>query len=323
MRVASARLEIADVDAQSLLVGGRLADTDLPSLWRYDMRTAQVTQPFANPPGTCLGCHIAVSSDGARIAAGMIAPGVPELEGVVFDARTGAQLATSSPMVASPWATATFDPSGALVTGWQGALSVRDAQTGTVRATIATEDPASAPAISADGRQLAYVTLDAGFGSAASQPAGNALRIRSFTAAGASVGPPIELVRDGGGVEMPVWSSDGRWIAYGRTTIDPTRVGGLPIGSSAVRTDGSGTIFSLTADPRDQLARWASPVTIGHVGGRPAEPIVWVAFASTRTGTQQLWLEAFFPDRGDVAPAFHLPGQPATFAALHGPLALP
>ncbi len=322
-RVASAQLEIADVDAQSLLAGGRMADTDQPSLWRYDMRTARVTPLFANPAGTCFGCHLAVSSDGARIAAGMVTPAVNQLEGVVLDARTGAQLATSTPAIASPWATAAFDPSGALVTAWQGALAVRDAQTGALQATLAMDDPAAAPAISADGRQLAYVTLDAGFGVAASQPGGNALRIRPFTAQGASAGAPVELVRDGGGVTVPSWSSDGRWIAYGRSTIDPTRVGLLPIGSSAVRTDGSGTTVSLTADPRDQLARWASPVTPGRAGGRPAEPIVWVAVNSTRTGRQQLWLEAFFPERGVVAPAFHLPGQPATFTVLHGPLALP
>jgi hypothetical protein len=61
----------------------------------------------------------------------------------------------------------------------------------------------------------------------------------------------------------------------------------------------------------------------GRTGGRPAEPMVWVAVNSTRTGSQQLWLEAFLPERGVVAPAFHLPGQPATFSVLHGPLALP
>jgi len=56
--------------------------------------------------------------------------------------------------------------------------------------------------------------------------------------------------------------------------------------------------------------------------------MVWIAFASARpvpnlaAGTRQLWLEAFFPDRGVVAPAFHLPGQGAA-EMLHGPLAVP
>jgi hypothetical protein len=54
--------------------------------------------------------------------------------------------------------------------------------------------------------------------------------------------------------------------------------------------------------------------------------MVWIAFVSTlggaATGAQQLWLEAFCPDRGVVTPAFHLPGQ-GTLMVLHGPLALP
>ena len=85
----------------------------------------------------------------------------------------------------------------------------------------------------------------------------------------------------------------------------------------------------LTSDPLDQLAHWASPVALARVGNRDPEPMVWVAINSTRpvggnaTSPTQLWLEAFYPDRGVVSPAFHLPGQPATLQVLHGPIALP
>ena len=57
--------------------------------------------------------------------------------------------------------------------------------------------------------------------------------------------------------------------------------------------------------------------------------MVWIAIISSRpvggnaTSPPQLWLEAFYPERGVVAPAFHLPGQPATLQILHGPIALP
>jgi len=130
-------------------------------------------------------------------------------------------------------------------------------------------------------------------------------------------------VRDGGGVVLPDFSSDGQWLAFGHTAIDPDRVDELPVRSSAIRTDGSGTEVTLTADPLDKLAHWASPV------GGTGEPMVWVVIVSKRpvggatTSPQQLWLEAFYPERGTVSPAFHLPGQPPSLQVLHEPLALP
>ena len=45
--------------------------------------------------------------------------------------------------------------------------------------------------------------------------------------------------------------------------------------------------------------------------------------APIETPLQQIWLEAFYPERGVVARAFHLPGQPADLQLLHGPIALP
>ena len=98
---------------------------------------------------------------------------------------------------------------------------------------------------SPDGSALAYVSLDTGSGDAASEPIGNALRIRPWDARTATVGAPVELARGAAGVLLPSFSSDGRWIAYGEGTPDPTRLNEVPIGAAAVRTDGSGTTVPL------------------------------------------------------------------------------
>ena len=332
-RVATAALAIADLAPSALLVSGAIGETitdgspNRPGLWRYDMAGGVATAMAANPTGACVGCHLAVSPDGTRIAALLVGPtGANLINGILLD-RSGAVIAQSG--ATAPWATAGFDPGGALVTGWQGNLALRDPDTGAVLAPIAMPDAATAPVISSDGSALAYVTLDAGFGDAASQPSGNALRIRPWDARTATVGAPIELARNADGVELPSFSSDGRWLAYGIGTPTPDFVSEVPSASIAVRTDGSGTTVQLTADARDQLAHFASPVAATSVGGRAAEPMVWVAVVSTRTvggattAAQQLWLEAFYPDRGVIAPAFHLPGQPALLQVLHGPVALP
>jgi hypothetical protein len=321
-RVTTVGLEIADLDASSLLVGGiasagAVTDADHPGLWRYDMQAGNAAQLPADPD-MCIGCHLAVSADGTRIGAV-----TQTLNGVILDAHTGAVIAQSDPST-SPWATAAFDPSGALFGAWQGSASLRDGVTGAVLGQIATDDSVAAPTISPDGAMVAYVTCDAG---GSSEPVGNALRVRPWSAAQLSVGPFVELVRDGDGVVLPEFSSDGRWVAFGHSQVDSD--GDVPASSSAVRVDGSGTMVMLTTDPLDQLAHWASPIAPARVGNRNAEPMVWIAINSTRpvggnaTSPQQLWLEAFYPDRGVVAPAFHLPGQPATLQVLHGPIALP
>lgn len=332
--VTTVGLELADLDPSSLLAGGTIGDpTDQavvrPSLWRYDMHAGVATQMFANPTGACIGCHIAVSPDGGRIAALMVAPATGgNINGVVFD-PSGTVLAQSDPASATPWATATFDPGGELLAGWQGQLSLRDANTGATLAPIAMTEAAAAPTISPDGSALAYVTLDAGFSAGASQPIGNALHVRPWNAATASVGAPVELVREPRGVLLPVFSSDGKWIAYGHPTTDATRLNEVPVGAAAVRTDGSGKIVELTSDPLDKLAHWASPIAPASVGNRAPQPMVWIAVVSTRpvggqtTSPQQLWLEAFYPELGILTPAFHLPGQPANLKILHGPIALP
>lgn len=320
--VAHAHVEVASLDASAVLFGGIVA-SEAPGLWRYDVVHASAAPLFDKPDGTCFGCHVAVSHDGTRIAAAMLTTDVRALGGAVVDSKSGNVLAWSDAASASPWVTASFDPSGALVTAWQGALSVRDANTGDLHATVATEDAVAAPAISPDGTRLAYVSLDAGPGAAASQPVGNALRLRPWNAATGMVGAPIDLVRDGGGVVLPQFSSDGRWIAFGHTQVLPDRLGEVPVRASAIRTDITGVSVDLTSDPLDKGAQWASPI-----GSSRGEPMVWIAVVSARAlggdpSPQQLWLEAFYPERRVVTPPFHLPGQAASLQVLHGPVALP
>jgi hypothetical protein len=321
VHVARAHVEVASLDASAVLFGA-VAGSEAPGLWRYDMTHASAAPLFDKPDGTCFGCHFAVSHDGSRIAAAMLTADVRTLGGAVVDSKSGNVLAWSSAS-ASPWATAAFDPSDVLVTAWQGALSVRDAKTGDLHATVATSDAVAAPAISPDGTRLAYVSLDAGPGEAASQPVGNALRMRPWDAATGMVGAPVDLVRDGGGVVLPQFSSDGRWLAFGHTEVLPDRLGEVPVRASAIRTDDPTIAVDLTSDPLDKGAQWASPI-----GSSRGEPMVWIAVVSKRTlggdaAQQQLWLEAFYPERRAVTPPFHLPGQPAALQVLHGPVALP
>ncbi len=325
-RVESVQLEIAQLAAGAVMAGGAngaLTDTVRSSLWRYDMGAGALAQIFAPADGTCFGCHLAVSPDGKRVAVGMVTPASSAITGVVLDAQSGTIVAQSG--TADPWATAAFDPEGRLVAAYQGALSLRDGTTGATLAPIALGEAASAPAVAPDGSAIAYVSLDAGLGDAATQPIGNALHLRVWNAAAGTVGPVVELFRNAAQpAVLPTFSSDGRWVAFGQGKVDPDRLNEEPTASAAVRTDGSGALVQLTTDPLDQLAHFASPVGVAN-----GEPMVWVAFNSGRlvggnaANPNQLWLEAFYPDRGVVSRAFHLPGQPAAFQMLHGPIALP
>lgn len=327
--VSTAQLAVADLDLDTVLFGGRLGATDDPTLWRYEPITASV-QPFAIAGHTCVGCHIAASPDGTRIAAGALVPGTAEgATGFIADALQGTVMAEAD--AGAPWLTGSFDPSGRLVTAWEGALTLRDGATGAPLAPVATGEPASAPTISADGK-LAYVTLDQG-GEASSFPLGNALHVRPWDPAAGTVGAPLELARDPGGtgVLLPQFSPDGAWIAYTRTS---SALSGVPRSAVAVRADGTGTPVELvppSSAPATQaangLARWASPIAMARAGGIAPERMAWVVFVAPYPADNpnlggQLWLEAFFPDRGVVSPPFHLPGQPGSLEVLHAPTAI-
>jgi len=315
VKVASATYSIADVDVRDVMFGAMMEDTTFPILIRYDMKSARLQPALAGPDGTCVGCHVAVSADGKRLAAGVASTaGGPA--GILFDLEQGTIITTSDAMP-TPWVAGAFDPSGVLVTSSKtGDLDVRDATTGEVTRTITTGELATSPAISPDGHSLAYTELDVA-GATIANPLGDALHVRPWNAATGEVGAPVELVRDARKVVMPMYSADGKWIAYGHT---PDLATEMPfLGSGAVKTDGSGTIVELTTDPLDRLARFASAPQPGKM---------WVVFTSSRpfgsnpAGIKQLWLETFDPDTGALSPAFHLPGQHA-LDILHGPTPLP
>jgi hypothetical protein len=327
VHATSATVDIADLDASELVFGGAPTDASgaiagRPQLYRYDMHRAAVA-PFAQAPADgsgCIGCHIAVSPDGKRIAgAGMVAAG-GAIVGMIIDTSTRGLVVADT----SPWNTGTYDPSGLLVTSntATGELILRDGTTAAPIATLALGEPAAGPTISLDGRFLAYAQMTAPEGG---NPAGPALRVRPWDAATATVGAPITVVADAG-VLAPEFSSDGAWLLYTRST-EPSERG--IVGGAVVRADGSAPPIPLTTGAGDQIPRWASAIASSHAGGRDAEPMAWVAFASSRAvgprpgTTKSLWLAPFYPDRGAFGPAVHLPGQPRDLFALHAPYALP
>src|SRR5439155_11655159 len=144
----------ADLPASSLVFSARVDVTAQPTLFPYAMGGGAL-QPFMNTAdGTCLGCHVAVSPDGRRIVTGTNGT----IPGRIIDAQTRTVVATAP--VDSPWSAATFDQKGTLVTAYLGALTLRDGATGAVVAPIATDKPASEPALSTDGAWLASITLE-------------------------------------------------------------------------------------------------------------------------------------------------------------------
>lgn len=326
----TSRLAIADLDVSNLVFSGAVVDAagapGTPQLYRYQPRTA-VVDPFVgalgDDHGGCIGCHITISADGKRIAAGGTLSATGVLVGVVIDTSSHALVAASDTTL--PWSTSAFDPSGALVTSYQGdgRLLLRDGNTAAQIAPVPIGETASSPAISPDGHQLAYVALPA----AGDSFVGTALRVRPWDAATNTVGP-VTTLDTAGGVMGPQFSPDGSWLFYART---PSTGQGVAQAMMAVRADGSAPPIELTVDAGDGIPRWASPITTARAGGHDPEPMAWIAFASTRPigptvliGKQRaLWLAAFYPERGVVSHPFHLPGQSLALSSLHAPVVLP
>ena len=307
---ATARVAIADVDLGSLVFSGMSVDpatgkigTDAPSIWRYTPARAK-PEVYAAAPANwgCLGCHVAVSSEGSRIAGAGASPG-NALAGWIVDTSTRAVIANYT---AEPWTEANFDPSGALVTSYQteGVLKLRDGLTGVTRATIATELAVS-PAVSPDGHSLAYVAIDA----PGNAPNSIGLRVRPWNAATGAVGAATE-VATGAGLGIPEFSSDGAWIVYVANGVTTGQM-------HVVRADGSAPAIDLGIVG---IPRWASPVMRTSSGVSMA----WIAYGappplvpSAQVGYQrQLWLVPFYPERNAIGRPVHLPGQPANLSAL-------
>jgi hypothetical protein len=238
------------------------------------------------------------------------------LQGAIIDVRTRAVTFVDP---ASPWSTEVFDPSGALVTSYQaqGTLILRDGTTGAEKATLAIGEFGAGPAISPDGATLAYVVIDP----TTQSFVGNALHLRPWDAATASVGAVTELVT-APGVMAPQFSPDGKWIVYSRTAA---MTSATTVATEAVRVSG-GPPIDLTTGAGDGIPRWVTPIATSA-----GEPMAWIGVSSGRpfgplalVGKQQsVWLMAFYPDRGVVSRPFHLPGQNRALASLHPPAPLP
>jgi hypothetical protein len=323
----SAHLAISDLDAGSMLFTGGPPGTSPPTMWRYDMHGVGVEPYITGVGGACLGCHVAISPDGKRIAAGMQigtdANNAPILGGVIVDASLHTVIATAPST--DPWSTAAFEPGGNLVTAWNGALTLRDGTTGAPLAPISVDAPAAVPAVSADGRWLAYAVLDA----AGPSQVGNAIRIQPFDRTTGAVGTalPIPTGTAAGGVDTPEFSSDGRWLIYSRTGSSQ---GEQPrLGVSVVSLETLQTVdLGEHTNPPDGLARWASPVAPTRADGHAATSMAWIAVVSSRTvagmpRTAQLWMFGLDPATGTITRPFHLPGQPTTLVVCHSPRRIP
>ena len=329
VHATTAHIDIADLDASSLVFGGAAVDaagtiTGRPQLYRYDMALGAVEHFASAADGTgCIGCHVAVSRDGSRmVAAGMAVAGGPMVR-IILDMRTRSMMTVSE---ASPWNTGTYDPSGLLLTSFTttGELTLRDGSTAAPIATLALGEPAAAPAISPDGRFLAYAAMVAPEGG---NPAGTALRVRPWDAASASVGDPITVVTDAG-ILAPDFSSDGAWILYTRSAEPNDRT---ILGASVVRADGSAPPIELSTGAGDRIPRWASPVApavpaTGHPSrsrgwrSRRAVPSVPARCPARRSPCG--WPRSI-RRRGVFGRPFHLPGQSRSLSALHSPYSVP
>lgn len=317
IRTARATLRIAELPfAREIMFTGRTG-TELPQMWTYDVVAAKTAAWMPDlPAGSCLGCHVAISKDGNRIAAGGSNGSVGG--GVILD-RTSRSF-TAPYNAANTWIAASFDPSGSLLSTTQGQLTWRDGLTATPIKDIATDVPASQPTVSNDGRLLAYVggPIDA----ATTNPITQELRIHDWSAATGQIGTGRVLVAPvpGETLKLPEFSPDDQWVLYSRVRAGAVTVMARP---------SDGRFIPLELVPGADFARFASPIETVHAGTAAAEPMTWIVMKRyTAIGVRsqdkvgQLWAAAFFPERGVVSRPFHLSGQRADVAVLHAPLAI-
>ncbi|HEY5937570.1 MAG TPA: hypothetical protein VIU61_23145, partial [Kofleriaceae bacterium] len=68
-RVTRAQIAIAELFlASEVLFTGRATGEVMPQMWSYDLFRGTTEAWTALPAGNCVGCHVAISRDGARIA---------------------------------------------------------------------------------------------------------------------------------------------------------------------------------------------------------------------------------------------------------------
>src|SRR5262249_26134013 len=163
---------------------------------------ARPAQFVNGPMGNCLGCHVGVSPDGLRIAAGSavsVGPGPLRGIGLIIDAQSGNLISTGT--TSDSWGGGTFDPSGALVPPLPGVLQLRNGPSGALIARIDSL-PAVSPEIAPDGGRLAFIETDVG---TTNGGIGTALRVAPWSARDARLGEAQILVAatNGRGIEDP------------------------------------------------------------------------------------------------------------------------
>jgi hypothetical protein len=311
-RATKAQVAVAELPfPREVLFTGR-PGTEYPQAWSYSL-TGTTTERWANAPATlpCMGCHLAKSPDGKRIAiAGQ----------AIIDATTRYLVAPPSVAIGT-WTGAVFDPSGVLVTTQNGQLTLRDGTTALPKTVLTPELPANQPVISPDGTKLVYAAgeIDA----YAKLPFTHELRIHDdWDAATATLGAARVLVPKTGAeyVKLPDISSDGRWVIYARVSALFHAIGSVML----VPADGSAAPIELLPDV--DFARFATPITVARSGGA-TEPMAWVVINAQRAvgvrsqvDIRQLWAVAFYPDRGVVSRPVYLSGQRPDVAVLHLPI---
>lgn len=286
-------------------VGGVLAywSSGTSSLVEAELgaETATAASPVA-PDTKCVGCHRS-TRDGTRLAA--------SYDGKeLLVARLAPDRALEvAPPAGGPAAWSTLSPDGTrVVVADKGKLALRDATTG-----------APIPAMGLGGMLLANTTMpdwsprgDALVAARCGKPEDRDVETCSIVRLGFDgtrfTAPAVVVPQvTGTNAFAPRFSPDGSVLLYTTTT-----------GSSRATADTATLqLVAITGGASRPLARanrgagnafgaWA-PVT------RPG--LQWIAFASARTGIEQIWIAAIDPARpGDPSsPAFRLPAQdPAT-----------
>jgi hypothetical protein len=263
---------------------------------------------------TCVGCHIlseasglmSVTHDGIQGPFSMIDVSDPEAPTLAL-AADDARRATFK----------TFSPDGLILLGTRGGLpSLWDAATGARLRDLAVEGYVTQPDWAPDGEDVVMVRAT---GTVYSDMNFYEGEIALYPWDGAALGAPAVLVPREAGVNSyaPVFSPDGRWIAFSRSTGDAYSDPDAEVwlvsrdGSRLVRLDAA----NGEGAQGNSMPRWA-PL--------PDDDVLWLAFSSRRAyppregggGDQppQIWVASLDPARAEQGEdpsraAFWLPGQ--------------
>ncbi len=286
-------------------------------IFRHDMsRAGEEAEPFYTnvEAGRCVACHV-LSRDGTKMA-------------LTYDggnqSATVVDVATRTPAWAADqyyWNFATFTPDGgALLTSFNGGLTLRDPATAAAITTVPTSGYATHPDFSPDGTRLVYVR-PSGPGSDWAFT-GGALVTTTFD--GTTFGAETPLLSSAENNYYPSFSPDGEWVLFNRSTEDAYDDGSAELW--VMRADGTvGPIkldaANIGAGLTNSWARWA-PFEGSYGPDEAIEPIYWLTFSTKRNfgvrlvgaNRPQVWMTPFFPTRAAAgqdatAPAFRLPFQ--------------